>query len=359
MPILNVKLPQSKYNIHIIKWNLDLVAREIKTLVSSEKIFIITNKTIAKLYQQKIQKAFSKSFDLEWLVIPDGEQFKTLNTCEKLHETLSRKGAHRKSTLIALGGGVVGDITGFVAATYMRGIDFIQMPTTLLAQVDSSVGGKTGVDLKTGKNLVGAFHQPRAVFILTDFLKTLPTREFKCGLAEVIKYGIIWDATFFTFLEKNAPSILKLDAEILTHLIATSCLIKTKIVQKDEKEANLRAILNFGHTLGHALETTTGYKTLKHGEAVALGMLFALRLSNELGLTQKDLTPRLDNLLAKLQISLRLPKINITQVMTAISTDKKITSKNIRFILIPKLGKSIIKELDLKVVQTCLKNHLT
>lgn len=357
MPNLEIKLDRHRYQIHIDSWNPALVIRELHKL-TSDKVFIITNATIAKLYRSKLNSIFRKLIAVEWIIIPDGERYKTLSTCERIHVTLSRKGAHRKSVLVALGGGVVGDITGFVAATYMRGIRFVQMPTTLLAQVDSSVGGKTGVDLPTGKNLVGAFHQPHAVFIFTDFLKTLPKRELSCGLAEVIKYGIIQDEAFLNFLSTRATKILNLESKSLQHIIFNSCRIKARIVELDEKENNLRAVLNFGHTLGHALETATGYKKFKHGEAVALGMLFALSLSYETGLAKVDHSPEITLLLNVFGLPTRLKSIQVDDLMTAMKSDKKKTSQNIRFILVGKIGTTLQSEIEPKVIRSCLQKLL-
>lgn len=353
MRTLKVQLPQNSYSIHISAWDLTHTAKQLQKICKENILFIVTNHKIRKLYQKKIQKHF-KSLELKWISIPDGERYKNLTTCEKILTQLTKKGAHRGSTLMALGGGVVGDITGFVAATYMRGIAYVQMPTTLLAQVDSSVGGKTGVDLSTGKNLVGAFYQPRAVFIHTDFLKTLNKREFRCGLAEVIKYGIIWDAKFFSYLKKNAQKILNLQPQALGHIIKTSCQIKAQVVKKDEKEQSLRAILNFGHTLGHAIEAATGFHKIKHGEAVAMGMVFAAKLSHQLQYSHKDHSYDVMSILKLFSLPTQPPKIVSSLYLKAMRNDKKSTGKNIKFILIKKIGKVDIVPLTLKEIQACL-----
>jgi len=339
MKILKVSLPKNSYNIYISPWQLKHSLSCLKNIIEEDKIFIITNNTIKKLYQKKIDGIFSKGLKTIWISIPDGEIHKRLVTCEKIHTRLSQKGAHRGSTLLALGGGVVGDICGFVAATYMRGINHIQMPTSLLAQVDSSVGGKTGVDLVTGKNLVGAFYQPKAVFIHTDFLKTLPKRELKCGLAEVIKYGIIWDKPLFNYLKKHSKSILKLNPTNLANIIYKSCAIKASVVKKDEKEANLRAILNYGHTLGHAIEALNGFKRIKHGEAIAMGMVFAAKLSFQTGYSQINHTQDIQSILKQYGLPTNYPKYRGADYKKAILRDKKAIGKNIKFILVKKIGK--------------------
>jgi len=335
---INVSLGKNSYSIHILqkdfKNSFDLIKKSLK----EDRLFVITNTKIKKLYGKTIEKS-AKPLNIDWLVIPDGEQHKNINTCDKLWLKLAKKNASRSSALLALGGGVVGDITGFVAATYMRGIDYYQMPTSLLAQVDSSVGGKTGIDLSLGKNLVGNFYQPKAVFIHTDFLKTLPKRELRCGLAEVIKYGMIWDSKFFEYLDKNQKKILSLNHQALCKIISTSCEIKATVVKKDEKEANIRAILNFGHTLGHAIETLTGYSKYKHGEAIAIGMVFATKLSHDLGYCPESKVDKLKALLKKYQLPISWPKLTKENYSTAMSRDKKSGGKNIKFILLQKVGK--------------------
>jgi len=354
MKSLKVNIPNHSYSIYIAKWDLKHTLKILKNIVTDNKLFIITNNKIKNLYQKNIESFFSKELKIIWLSIPDGEQYKNLKTCESLLTKLSHNQAHRNSTLMALGGGVIGDITGFVAATYMRGIQYVQMPTTLLAQVDSSVGGKTGVDLKTGKNLVGAFYQPKAVFIHTDFLKSLPMRELQCGLAEVIKYGVIWDANLFSYLEKNAKKITNLNSKSIEFIIFKSCAIKAQVVKKDEKESSLRAILNFGHTLGHAIEALYHFKKIKHGEAVAMGMVFAAKLSFNLKHSPVDETPKIEGLLKKFDLKTTMPKFTKTQYQDAILRDKKTQGKIIKFILLKKIGKVNIVPLFIKEIKQCL-----
>lgn len=343
--IVRVNLDIHSYSIEIGANQLSQLPQGIKKHLKTDSIFIISNTKIAKLYRKKVDKILS-SIKPVWIIIPDGEKYKNLQTIEKIHNQLSRNGAHRKSGIIAFGGGVVGDIAGFVAATFMRGISFIQVPTTLLAQVDSSVGGKTGVDLEYGKNLVGAFYQPKWVLIDPELLKTLSLRELKCGISEVIKYGAIWDEKFFSFLEKNSSKILNLDFQILTKTISRCCEIKAEVVSQDEKESGIRAILNFGHTLGHAIEQLSGFSKIKHGEAVSMGMIYAAKLSQtQLKLPEKD-TNRLISLLRSFKLPIKAPEFRKTAFKKSILRDKKSTGKAVNFILLKQLGKAKIKTLD-------------
>ena len=262
--------------------------------------------------------------------LPDGETYKTVPTMQTIIDMLVETGANRDTTVVALGGGVVGDIAGFAAACYMRGVDFIQVPTTLLAQVDSSVGGKTGVNHEKGKNLVGAFHQPQVVLIDTATLETLPDRELRAGLAEVIKYGAICDADFFAWLEANMPALLRRDPDVLAHAIRRSCELKAEIVAEDEREAGRRAILNYGHTFGHAIEYCQGYGEWLHGEAVAAGMVMAAKLSN---LPGGDVE-RLESLIASAGLPVEPPSIAADDWMAAMGLDKKVEGKKLRFVLL-------------------------
>lgn len=345
MKTLKLKLAQNSYPI-FINPSLAFCAQTLKKNLKSEPLFIMSHKRLLNLYKKDLAKAF-RPFKCEWITIPEGEKHKTLSTCEKLLTELSQKGATRESTLLAFGGGIVGDITGFVASIYMRGISFFQMPTTLLAQVDSSVGGKTGVDLKTGKNLAGRFHQPKAVFICTPFLKSLPQKEFTNGMAEVIKAGLIQSPKLIKFLKTNAKAIQQ--TKNLEHLIFESVKIKAKIVEKDEKEAGLRAILNYGHTLGHAIEALTDFKTFKHGEAVAMGLSFAAHLSDCLG-HSKSLHKEVVALLNLFDLPSAWPRFEKRNYETALSKDKKSSAQKIRFILGAKVGKVDIVPLKLKEI---------
>ena len=290
--------------------------------------------------------------------IPDGETSKSLQEAEKLYTRAIEAGLDRKSVVIALGGGVVGDLAGFVAATFMRGIDLIQIPTTLLAQVDSSVGGKTAVNHALGKNLIGAFHQPRAVFIDLNFLKTLPEREIKSGLGEVVKYGVISDGDFFTYLEDNADKILQCDLKTLAHVVKRSCEIKAQVVGADEKESGLRRILNFGHTLAHAIEEETRYEKYRHGEAVSIGMVGAAVISWELGKINFNDVARLKDLLDKLQLVTTCEGVDVDDVCKVALRDKKVIGGKIGWILMRGIGDvEITDEVTELEIKKALKNN--
>lgn len=345
MKIIRVSLGKLSYPIFIGKEIIKTLPSNLKKYLDLQNIIILTNPKIKKLYQKKIDPLLKNKLTYNWLTIPEGENYKNLKTVEKIYHRLLALGANRKTGLIALGGGVIGDIAGFVAATYMRGIPYIQIPTTLLAQVDSSVGGKTGVDLPEGKNLVGAFYQPRFVLTDTDFLNTLPKREFLCGLSEVVKYGIIWDARLFSFIENNRQKILDHHPASLEKIIARACQIKAHIVSKDEKEAGLRALLNFGHTLGHAIEVLSGYKKIHHGEAVARGMVYAAGLSSRLGLCLPQEVDRIKNLLEQIGLPIQPPSYSRHAYQKAVAKDKKSVGKKINFIALKKLGKAVIHPL--------------
>jgi 3-dehydroquinate synthase len=282
-------------------------------------------------------------FEPALLRIPAGETAKRLRIAERCYATLAAHRLERNSFVLALGGGVVGDLAGFVAATYLRGIDFVQVPTTLLAQVDSSVGGKVGVNLPAGKNLVGAFHQPRLVLCDIDTLKTLPARELRAGLAEIIKYGIIYDAPLFTRLEQDLPRLLKLDRECLVEVVARCCEIKAEVVSQDERESGLRSILNFGHTIGHALEAISGYGKYLHGEAIAIGQVAAARLSERrLGLSTAEVT-RIQTAFtaAGLPTKVRLNKLQMSRLLDAMRVDKKVSGGEIKFVLAKRIGEVV------------------
>lgn len=339
MKHLKIKLPHHSYQISIGQNEWKQLTVVCKKFCHENQIFIVTHPQLKKLYYKKIEAALGKTFQIHWLTFAAGEQNKTLSTVEKLATELTKKGANRKSLLVAFGGGVVGDVTGFLASIYMRGIRCIHVPTTLLSQVDSSVGGKTGVDLTTGKNLIGRFFQPEAVVILTDVLKTLPKREFACGMAEVIKYGLIWDARFFHELLKNSKKIQKHDNKLLQKMIYRCCEIKAAVVEKDETEQNLRAILNFGHSFGHAFELIGGYKKLKHGEAVAFGMVVAARLSHLWKVSPVDHTESVIEILKAYNLPVKTPKHSSSVIKKALASDKKSSGQTIRFVLLNEIGR--------------------
>jgi len=294
---------------------------------------VVSNETVAPLYLEKLMPSLAGRTTAT-IALPDGEAHKTMATMQSIIDRLVEAGANRDTAIIALGGGVVGDIAGFAAACYMRGVAFIQVPTTLLAQVDSSVGGKTGVNHEKGKNLIGAFHQPEVVLIDTDTLATLPDRELHAGLAEVIKYGAICDSGFFAWLEENMSSLLAREPEVLAQAIGRSCELKAEVVAEDERESGRRAILNFGHTFGHAIEHCQGYGEWLHGEAVAAGMVMAARLS---GISEKEVA-RLEKLVAAAGLPIDPPAIAERDWLAAMGMDKKVQGKRLRFVLLHEIG---------------------
>jgi 3-dehydroquinate synthase len=302
---------------------------------------VIADSHVAPLYGERVRESLAGAgFEVAMINIPAGETAKHLKTVNACYDRLAEHRIERKSFVVALGGGVTGDMAGFVAATYLRGIDFVQVPTTLLAQVDSSVGGKVGVNLKAGKNLVGAFYQPRMVLCDLSTLNTLPEREFRAGMAEVIKYGVIFDAGLFERLEKSRPQILAHDPSILAEVIARCCEIKADVVGQDETESGLRAILNFGHTVGHALEAITNYRTYLHGEALSIGLVAAARISEKLnGFAPAD-TGRLVHLLEQvgLPVSVRLTAARQNRLLAAMQLDKKVSGGEVKFVLAHKIG---------------------
>ena len=308
---------------------------DLSEFVRGSDCMVVSNKTVAPLYYEKLLPNLAGR-NVASVNLPDGEAYKTVATVQTIIDRLVETGANRDTTVVALGGGVVGDIAGFAAACYLRGVNFIQVPTTLLAQVDSSVGGKTGVNHEKGKNLIGAFHQPQAVLIDTATLDTLPDRELKAGLAEVIKHGAICDAGFFAWLETNMEALLQRDPEALAHAIHRSCEIKAEVVAADEREAGRRAILNFGHTFGHAIEHCQGYGEWLHGEAVAAGMVMAAKLS---GLSDND-TERLTSLIASADLPVKPPPIAADNWDRAMGLDKKVQGKRLRFVLLGAIGES-------------------
>lgn len=310
---------------------------DLARYVHGDDCLIVSNETVAPLYLDKLQ-ANLVGKTIATLELPDGEAYKTTDTLHSILDKLVALGANRDTTVIALGGGVVGDIAGFAAASYMRGVGFIQVPTTLLSQVDSSVGGKTGINHAQGKNLIGAFYQPGIVMIDTDTLATLPPRELQAGLAEVIKYGAIVDVEFFAWLEGNIEPLLRGDAAALGYAIERSCELKAEVVADDEREAGRRALLNFGHTFGHAIEHCLGYGEWLHGEAVAAGMAMAAALSD---LPATDIE-RLSDLLARTGLPTAPPKIGAAKMLDAMGLDKKVLQKQLRFVLLRALGDAFV-----------------
>jgi 3-dehydroquinate synthase len=329
-----VALGQRSYPIHIGPGLLD---RPELYGGAAKQVLIVTNDVVAPLYLERVQAALGAR-ELDTLVVPDGERHKTLATFTTVIDRLIDRRFHRDCCLVALGGGVIGDLTGYAAASYQRGVDFVQVPTTLLAQVDSSVGGKTAVNHPRAKNMIGAFHQPIAVLADTITLRTLPARELSAGLAEVIKYGIIVDAAFFAWLEEHIDDLKRLDAAALTYAIKRSCEIKAAIVAEDEREQGRRALLNLGHTFGHALEAIGHYERWLHGEAVGVGMALAARTSAALGWLETRDCERIERLLARAGLPAKAPGVDPAQLLDHMRGDKKADRAGLKLILIRELG---------------------
>lgn len=346
MKSIKVNLGERSYPIFIGPNTLQNTGTLLRKIIKGNRIGVITNSKVAKYYLPRCKTSLEKSgYDVTVIKIPDGEEYKNLGQISLIYDRLVKAKFDRGDTLLALGGGVTGDMAGFAAATYMRGIDYIQAPTTLLAQVDSSVGGKTGVDHSGGKNLIGAFHQPKAVLADTSAFGTLPDREFRCGMAEVIKYGVIRSTSLFSFLEKSASDIKNKKQMAIEKIIVESCRIKAKVVSEDERESGVRAILNMGHTFGHGIETALGFKKLKHGEAVAIGMALAARLSYRLGDCDEKTVNRIENLIKVYGLPVKTPKgITAGDVIKGMSHDKKAVGGVLRFIIPTAIGSVAIKK---------------
>ena len=341
--ILNVELGDKSYPIYI---GIDLLS--MKSLfvdqIQGRQVMIVTNKTIAPLYLDKLTSILD-GFNVQSVILPDGEEFKTLETLNKVFDALLEAKFDRTSTLIALGGGVIGDITGFAAASYQRGVGFIQVPTTLLSQVDSSVGGKTGINHELGKNMIGAFYQPKAVIIDVNTLDTLSNQEFSAGMAEVIKYGLLGNADFLSMLEANIESIMARKKDLIIEVIFNCCQDKARIVELDEFEKGKRALLNLGHTFGHGIENAFGYGNYLHGEAVSIGMVMAAKLSKDEGNLSHEETLRVESILLKADLPISINKsIDSETLITAMSLDKKSIDGKIRLVLLKSLGDSYLTD---------------
>lgn len=339
---IDVNLLQQSYKIAIERQGIDRLGEWITSLKLGKKVMVVSNPVIFRHYGERaIASLTSAGFDVSNCTIPAGERYKTPATVQKIYDAALENRLERSSTLVALGGGVIGDMTGFAAATWLRGINFVQVPTTLLAMVDASIGGKTGVNHPQGKNLIGAFYQPRLVLIDPEVLNTLPAREFRAGMAEVIKYGVIWDAQLFEQMDesKRLDQMRYLNPDLLSTILSRSCQAKADVVSKDEKEANLRAILNYGHTIGHAVESLTGYRLINHGEGVAIGMVAAGKLAVELQMWQQEDAARQDALIQKTGLPTQLPAgLDHQAIIDALQTDKKVKDGEVRFVLPSQIG---------------------
>lgn len=341
---VHVPLGDRSYDISIGTGNLVDVGRWVTSLRSVTHAVVISDANVAKHYQQRVEEAIAgEGVRVTSLVVPAGEPSKSVSTAQSLWEAALADRVDRKSVVVALGGGVVGDLAGFIAATMTRGLDFFQIPTSLLAQVDSSVGGKVGINLPSAKNIVGAFWQPKGVLIDTAVLETLPRREYLSGLAEVVKYGVILDAEFFSYLEANIQPMLDRDPAVLQKIVARSCELKAQVVAEDETETTgLRAILNYGHTYCHALETVAGYGEYLHGEAVSVGMLCASRLGEKLGVFDAESTQRQFKLLSALELPVATPKLDERAILSVMQRDKKVEHGKLRFIVPHRIGKVVL-----------------
>ena len=356
--VIRVDIPQHSYDIAIAKalqgsqaqqdalpsaaGGIDDLGVWMNRLKLGRKVLVVSNPVIFKKYGKRAIAGLELvGYEVSSCTLPAGERYKTLKSLLKIYDVALENRLERSSTIVALGGGVIGDMAGFAAATWLRGINVVQVPTSLLAMVDSSVGGKTGVNHPQGKNLIGAFHQPRFVLIDPSVLKTLPLREFRAGMAEVIKYGIIWDAELFAKLEesKRLDQMRYIDDELLQTILSCSCQAKADVVSKDEKETGLRAILNYGHTIGHAVESLTGYKLVNHGEAVAIGMVAAGQIAVQLKMWKQADAQRQDALIQKAGLPTQLPGVlNIEAIIDTLQTDKKVKDGKVRFVLPTQIG---------------------
>lgn len=342
MHTLHVDLGERSYPVYIGR-DLFCDSQLLSKHVSGSQVVLVSNETVAPIYLDRVRAALGNTSLVSEVILPDGEQYKTLETLEKIFDQVMADRHDRGTTFIAVGGGVVGDITGFAAACYQRGVKFVQIPTTLLAQVDSSVGGKTAVNHPLGKNMIGAFYQPQAVLIDTNTLGTLPDREFAAGLAEVVKYGLISDEPFYRWLRENMAKLLAREEAALAEAIERSCANKAKVVAADEREGGVRAILNLGHTFAHAIENSQGYGVWLHGEAVAMGMVLALRLSSARGLIQASEVEEFTHLLKKMSLPTEAPEDMTPEVfIDLMGRDKKVVDGQLRLILLSAIGQACI-----------------
>ncbi len=357
---ITVELPQQSYEILIAPGGLEHLGNWMQPLKLGQKALLVSNPMVFRRYgEQAMASLTAAGFQVASCLLPPGERYKTLSSVQKIYDAALTERLERSSTIVALGGGVVGDMAGFAAATWLRGIAFVQVPTSLLSMVDASIGGKTGVNHPQGKNLIGAFHQPRWVLIDPQVLSTLPPREFRAGMAEVIKYGVIWDGELFQQLEaaKRLDQQRYIPEALLQEILTRSCEAKALVVSQDEKEAGLRAILNYGHTIGHAVESLTGYRVVNHGEAVAIGMVAAGQIAVALGLWEQSAADRQRVLIEKAGLPTRLPvNLNQDEIVATLQTDKKVLSGKVRFVLPTEIGKVVVTDqADAAVIRSVLQ----
>jgi 3-dehydroquinate synthase len=346
--VIHVDLGERSYDIEIAPDAIDQLGERMRSLDLGKKVLLVSNPVVFRHYGDRAMASLrDRGFEVAHCIIMAGEQYKTLNSIQKIYGQALENQLERSSTMVALGGGVIGDMTGFAAATWLRGMNFIQVPTSLLAMVDASIGGKTGVNHPKGKNLIGAFYQPRLVLIDPKVLKTLPAREFRAGMAEVIKYGVIWDETLFEKMERcdRLDQLRFLPEELLHDILVRSCQSKVDVVVQDEREAGLRAILNYGHTIGHAVESLTRYKVTNHGEAVAIGMVAASRCAVQLKCWDEACDARQFELIEKTGLPTKLPSnLDIEKILETLKTDKKVKDGKVRFILPKRIGEATISD---------------
>lgn len=357
METLLVDLGERSYPIELGWDSLEQLGSYLRRLIPAKKCMVISNPIVMELYGDLLLEGLKRAgFLPETFVIPDGEQTKSINTAVQIYDALIANDFERNSPIIALGGGVVGDLAGFVAATYMRGVPFVQVPTTLLAQVDSSVGGKVGVNHREGKNLIGCFYQPRLVWIDLKSLTSLSMREIRAGMAEVVKYGVIQDEGFFRFLEDKGQQVFQLEKPVATKIVRHSCQIKAQIVARDEQEIGIRALLNYGHTFGHVLETLTDYTRYRHGEAVAIGMVIATKIALAMGICRdKSVLDRQLALMSAFGLPTQWPEdIDKSRILDVIMHDKKVRGGSLRLVLPVSIGEMTIKRFTPSDIETML-----
>ena len=355
---IRVALADRSYDIVIQDGLLDRVGEHLIPFGMGPAALVVTNPVVKHYYGPRLLRSLKAAgFNATVLSLPDGERVKSLKWASTILDELVRRRCERTTWLLALGGGVIGDLAGFAASAYLRGIPFVQVPTTLVAQVDSSIGGKTGVNHPHGKNLIGTFYQPKLVLIDPRVLGTLPAREYRAGLAEVVKYGVIQDAAFFEFLERDMDRVLGLDPVAVHRVIRTSCAIKAQVVSADEREGDRRRILNFGHTVGHALETVTRYRRYKHGEAVAIGMVAAARLAVRLGLADAEVETRILRLITGAGLPAELPACPASALLRAMRQDKKVKNRQIHFVLPNRIGCVVVVPVEEPLIRGVLTDR--